>query len=123
MAPPELAELRRQLNELLESGFIRPSKAPYRAPVLFQKKHDGNLRLCIDYWALNKVMVRNKYPIPLIADCSISWGRHETLQSWTCGQDTIRFVSPRETNPKPHASRGEVWLEFLVMPPFSFFKG
>ena len=68
MAPPELAELRKQLKDLLEAGFIRPSKAPYGAPVLFLKKHNGSLRLCIDYRALNKVTVRNTYPIPLIAD-------------------------------------------------------
>ncbi|RVW16210.1 Transposon Ty3-I Gag-Pol polyprotein [Vitis vinifera] len=55
MAPPELEELRRQLKELLDAGFIQPSKAPYGAPVLFQKKHDGSLRMCIDYRALNKV--------------------------------------------------------------------
>ncbi|XP_042968946.1 uncharacterized protein LOC122301604 [Carya illinoinensis] len=68
MSPPELEELRRQLKELLDAGFIQPSKAPYGAPVLFQKKHDGSLRLCIDYRALNKVTIKNKYPIPLIAD-------------------------------------------------------
>ncbi|RVW59633.1 Transposon Ty3-G Gag-Pol polyprotein [Vitis vinifera] len=68
MAPPELEELRKQLKELLDAGFIQPSKAPYGAPVLFQKKHDGSLRMCIDYRALNKVTVKNKYPIPLIAD-------------------------------------------------------
>ena len=68
MAPPELAELRKQLNELLQADFIRPSKAPFGALVLFQKKQDGSLRLCVDYRALNKVTVRNKYPIPLIAD-------------------------------------------------------
>ena len=68
MAPPELAKLRKQLNELLQAGFIRPSKALFGAPTLFQKKQDGSLRLCVDYRALNKVIVRNKYPIPLIAD-------------------------------------------------------
>ncbi|XP_058008477.1 uncharacterized protein LOC131182958 [Hevea brasiliensis] len=68
MAPPELAELRKQLDELLEAGFIRPAKAPFGAPVLFQKKQDGSLRLCVDYQALNKVKIRNKHPIPLIAD-------------------------------------------------------
>ena len=57
MAPPELEELRRQLKELLEAGFIQPSKAPYGAPVLFQKKHDRSLRMCMDYRALNKVTV------------------------------------------------------------------
>ncbi|GMJ01189.1 hypothetical protein HRI_003788100 [Hibiscus trionum] len=57
MSPPELAELRKQLDELLEAGFIRPSKASFGAPVLFQRKHDGSLRLCVDYRALNKVTV------------------------------------------------------------------
>ncbi|XP_021616670.1 uncharacterized protein LOC110617986 [Manihot esculenta] len=68
MASPELEELRRQLRELLDAGYIQPSKAPYGAPVVFQKKKDGSLRMCIDYRALNKVTVKNKYPIPLIAD-------------------------------------------------------
>ncbi|XP_016728394.2 uncharacterized protein K02A2.6-like [Gossypium hirsutum] len=68
MSPPKLEELRKQLKELLDAGFIRPSKSPYGAPVLFQKKHDGSLRMCIDYRALNKIPVRNRYPIPLIAD-------------------------------------------------------
>ncbi|XP_015078182.1 uncharacterized protein LOC107021988 [Solanum pennellii] len=54
MDPPELEELRKQLKEILEDGHIRQSKAPYGAPVLFQKKKDGSLRLCIDYRALNK---------------------------------------------------------------------
>lgn len=66
MARPELAELRKQLKELLDASFIRPSKAPYGGLILFQKKHDGSLRLSIDYQALNKITI--KYPIPLIAD-------------------------------------------------------
>nr|CAD1842418.1 unnamed protein product [Ananas comosus var. bracteatus] len=68
--PPrrELEELQKQLKELLDAGFIRPSKAPYGAQFLFQRKSDGSLRLCIDYRALNKVTVKNKYPIPLVAD-------------------------------------------------------
>ena len=68
MAPLELEELRRQLKELLDVGFVQPAKAPYDVPVLFQKKHDGSLQMCINYKALNKVMVKNKYPIPLIVD-------------------------------------------------------
>ncbi|RVX11571.1 Transposon Ty3-I Gag-Pol polyprotein [Vitis vinifera] len=68
MARPELEELRRQLKELLDAGFIQPSKSPYGAPILFHKKHDGSLRMCIDYRAVNKVTVKNKYPILLIAD-------------------------------------------------------
>ena len=60
---------------MLDVGFIQPSKALYGAPVLFQKKHDGFLRMCINYRALNKVTVKNKYPIPLIADLLDQLGR------------------------------------------------
>ncbi|KAL0350187.1 UNVERIFIED_CONTAM: RNA-directed DNA polymerase [Sesamum radiatum] len=69
MSQPELVELRKQLKEMLESGIIKPAKSPYGAPVLFQKKADGSLRMCCDYRALNKITVKNKYPIPLVADC------------------------------------------------------
>ena len=68
MSPLELKELRAQLTELLDAGFIQPAKAPYGAPVLFQKKQNSSLRLCIDYRALNKVTIKNKYPVPLIQD-------------------------------------------------------
>jgi hypothetical protein len=66
MSQPELAELKRQLEVLLEKGFIRPSKSPYAAPVLFAKKKDGTLRMCVDYRALNKITIKNKYPIPRV---------------------------------------------------------
>ena len=65
MAPAELKELNEQLKELLDKGFIRPSSSPWGAPVLFMKK-DGSLRLCIDYRQLNKVTIKNKYPLPRI---------------------------------------------------------
>ena len=65
MATVELQELRVQLQELLDKGFIRPSTSPWGAPVLFSKK-DKILRLCIDYRQLNKVMIKNRYPLPRI---------------------------------------------------------
>ncbi|XP_022156992.1 uncharacterized protein LOC111023821 [Momordica charantia] len=68
MAPAELKELKLQLEELLDKGFIRPSVSPWGAPVLFVKKKDGFMRLCIDYRELNKVTVKNKYPLPRIDD-------------------------------------------------------
>ena len=68
MAPAELKELQTQLQELLEKGFIRPSHSPWGAPVLFVKKQDGSTRMCVDYQELNKVTIRNKYPLPRIDD-------------------------------------------------------
>ncbi|XP_057416627.1 uncharacterized protein LOC130711144 [Lotus japonicus] len=68
MAPAELKELREQLQDLLDKGFIRPSSSPWGAPVLFVKKKDGTMRLCIDYRQLNKVTIKNKYPLPRIDD-------------------------------------------------------
>ncbi|KAL0556838.1 hypothetical protein IC582_005355 [Cucumis melo] len=68
MAPVELKELKVQLQELLDKGFIRPSVSPWGAPVLFVKKKDGSMRLCIDYRELNKVTIKNRYPLPRIDD-------------------------------------------------------
>ncbi|KAL5549690.1 hypothetical protein UlMin_004921 [Ulmus minor] len=68
MAPAELQELKKQLQELLDKGFIRPSYSPWGAPVLFVKKKDGTMRMCIDYRELNKVTIKNKYPLPRIDD-------------------------------------------------------
>ncbi|KAJ9536382.1 hypothetical protein OSB04_un000442 [Centaurea solstitialis] len=68
MAPVELLELKEQLQELLDRGFIRPSVSPWGAPVLFVKKKDGSMRLCIDYRELNRVTIRNRYPLPRIDD-------------------------------------------------------
>ncbi|XP_010527705.1 PREDICTED: uncharacterized protein LOC104805008 [Tarenaya hassleriana] len=63
MAPKEMAELKKQLNELVENGFIRPSDSPWGAPVLFVKKKDESMRLCIDYCGLNQVTIKNRYPL------------------------------------------------------------
>ena len=68
MAPVKLQELRVQLQELLDKGFIRPSTSPWGALVLFSKKKDRTLRLCIDYRQLNKVTIQNRYPLPRIDD-------------------------------------------------------
>jgi hypothetical protein len=68
MSTPELKELQLQLEELLKKGYIRPSVSPWGSSVLFVKKKDGTLRLCIDFRQLNKVTIKNKYPLPRIDD-------------------------------------------------------
>ena len=68
MAPAELRELKIQLQELVDKGFIQPSVSPWGAPVLFVRKKDGTLRLCIDYRQLNRVTIKNRYPLPRIDD-------------------------------------------------------
>jgi hypothetical protein len=64
----DLIELKKQIEELLEKGFIRPSSSPWGAPVLFVNKKDGSRRMCVDYRSLNKVTIKNKYPLPRIED-------------------------------------------------------
>ena len=68
MAPAELKELKEQLQELINRGLIRLSVSPWGALVLFVKKKDGSMRLCIDYRDLNRVTIKNKYPLPCIND-------------------------------------------------------
>ncbi|GJY58307.1 putative nucleotidyltransferase, ribonuclease H [Tanacetum coccineum] len=68
LAPSEMKELSEQLQELSDKDFIRPSSSPWGAPVLFVKKKDGSFRMCIDYRELNKLTVKNRYPLPRIDD-------------------------------------------------------
>ena len=89
LAPVELKELKKQIDELLAKGFIRPSSSPWGAPALFVPKKDGTLRMCIYYRKLNRVTIKNKYPLPRIdnlfdqlrgATCfskiDLKWGYH-----------------------------------------------
>jgi hypothetical protein len=66
MAPKELAKMKKQLEELRNKGFIRPSSSPWGCPAIFVKKKDGTLRMCVDYRPLNAVTIKNKYPLPRI---------------------------------------------------------
>nr|GFC85559.1 putative reverse transcriptase domain-containing protein [Tanacetum cinerariifolium] len=68
LAPSEMKELSDQLQELSDKGFIRPSSSPWGAPVLFVKKNDGSFRMCIVYRELNKLTLKNRYPLPRIND-------------------------------------------------------
>ncbi|KAH9723181.1 Endonuclease [Citrus sinensis] len=116
MAPPELEELRRQLKDLLDAGYIRPSKASFGAPILFQKKKDGSLRMCIDYRALNKITIKNKYLIPLIADLFDQLGkaRYFTKLDLRSGYYQVRIAKGDE--PKTTCTIRYGSFEFLVMP-------
>lgn len=115
MAPTELEELRRQLRELLDAGFIQPFKASYGASILFQKK-DVSLRMCIDYRALNKVTVKNKYRIPLVADLfnQLGEGRRFTKLDLRSGYYQVRIVEGDQLKTACVTKYGS--YEFLVMP-------
>jgi hypothetical protein len=64
----DLAELKKQIEELVRKGYIHPSSSPWGAPVLFVDKQDGSRRMCVDYRSLNDVTIKNKYPLPMIED-------------------------------------------------------
>ena len=68
LSPGELAEAKSQIADLIARGHVEPSTSPYSSPILFIQKKDGTLRMCVDYRALNKLTVKNKYPIPRIDD-------------------------------------------------------
>lgn len=116
MSPSELVELRKQLTELLDCGMIQPSKAPFGSPVLFQKKQDGTLRMCIDYRALNKVTIKNKYPIPNVLDLfdKLSRARYFTKIDLRSGYWQVRIAEGDEAKTTCVTRYGS--YEFLVMP-------
>jgi len=68
LSPEEKAEVERQVKDLLQKGLIQPSQSPYGAPVIFVQKRDGSLRMCVDYRALNRATVKDKFPLPRIDD-------------------------------------------------------
>jgi hypothetical protein len=68
MSSTQLIELKKQIRELLEKGFIRPSSSRWGAPVIFVEKKDGTQSMCMDYWLLNEVTIKNKYPLPHMED-------------------------------------------------------
>ncbi|KAI3725499.1 hypothetical protein L1987_65289 [Smallanthus sonchifolius] len=116
LAPSELQELSNQLQELLEKGFIRPSFSPWGAPVLFMKKNDGSFRMCIDYRELNKLTIKNRYPLPRIDDLfdQLQGSTHFSKIDLRSGYHQLRVQE--DDIPKTAFRTRYGHYEFLVMP-------
>ena len=116
MAPVELQELRVQLQELLDKGFIRLSTSPWGALVLFAKKKEKSLRLCIDYRQLNRFTIKNRYPLPRIDDLfdHLRGARVYSKIDLRTGYHQLRVTET--DNPKTMFSTCYGHFEFTVMP-------
>ncbi|GKA83864.1 putative reverse transcriptase domain-containing protein [Tanacetum coccineum] len=111
LAPSEMKELSEQLKELSDKGFIRPSSSPWGAPVLFVKKKDGSFRMCIDYRELNKLTVKNRYPLPRIQKlCSspilaLPEGSEDFIAYWDASKKGLGAVLMQREKVISYASR------------------
>ncbi|KAJ0555858.1 putative nucleotidyltransferase, Ribonuclease H [Helianthus annuus] len=116
LAPSEMQELSTQLQELLDKGFIRPSFSPWGAPVLFVKKKDGSFRMCIDYRELNKLTIKNRYPLPRIDDLfdQLQGSSFYSKIDLRSGYHQLRIQE--ESIPKTAFRTRYGHYEFLVMP-------
>jgi transposase InsO family protein len=116
MSPLELDEMRKQLTELIRKGLVKPSASAWGAPVLFVRKKEGTLRMCVDYRALNNVTIRNKYPLPRIDECfdRLAGARYFTKLDLKSGYYQVR-VHPDDVDKTAFNTRyGQ--FKFLVMP-------
>ena len=116
MAPAELKELKVQMEELLSKGFVKTSTSPWGAPVMFVKKKDGSLRLCIDYRQLNKVTIRNQYPLPRIDDLFDQLQGAKVFSKIDLRSGYHQLKVRREDVPKTAFRTRYGHYEFLVMP-------
>ena len=108
--------MNRQLQDLLAKGFIRPSTSPYGAPVLFVRKKDGSIRMCVDYRALNKDTIKNKYPLPHIDDLldRLAGARHFSKIDLRAGYHQVRIAAGDEFKTAFRTRYGH--YEFTVLP-------
>lgn len=106
----------KEVQKLIESGFIRPSSSPYSAPVLLIRKKDGSVRMCIDYRLLNQITVKNKYPLPRIDDLfhNLDGAQIFTILDLQSGYHQIR-IHPKHIHKSAFSTKTGHW-EFLVMP-------
>jgi len=128
MSTTELTELKKQLDKMLGSGFIKPSLSPYGAPVLFVRKKTGELRMCIDYRALNKITIKNSYGLPRISELldQIRGAKYFTTLDLNSGYHQLR-VHQNDTQKTAFRTRYGLY-EFTVVPfgltgaPSAFMK-
>jgi Reverse transcriptase (RNA-dependent DNA polymerase) len=116
MSHMEMQELKKQLNDLMEKGFIQPSVSPFGAPVLFVHKKEGALRLCVDYRALNKITIKNRYPLPRIEDLMdrLTGAKYFSKIDLYSGYHQVRIK--QEDIPKTAFRTRYGHYEFLVLP-------
>src|SRR5690606_21987625 len=116
LSATELAELKKQLEELTAAGFIQPSKSPFGAPILFVKKKDGSMRMCVDYRALNNVTVKNSYPLPRVDELfdQLTGAKFFSKIDLRSGYHQIR-IKPEDV-PKTAFRTRYGHFEFLVLP-------
>ena len=109
-------ELKKQLAELVKSGFIQPSKSPFGAPILFVKKKDGTMRMCVDYRALNNITIKNAYPLPRIEELfdRLQGAKYFSKIDLRSGYHQIR-IDPQDV-PKTAFRTRYGHFEFLVLP-------
>jgi len=108
MSHEELKELKVQLEELLAKGYIKPSKSPYGASVLFVHKKDGTLRMCVDYRTFNKATVKNRYPLPRIDDLFDISQEPRFLVELIYVRGITKLGLRKETKKRPLVARGMV---------------
>nr|XP_043639059.1 uncharacterized protein LOC122610129 [Erigeron canadensis] len=116
LAPSELQELATQLQELQDKGFIRPSSSPWGAPILFVKKKDGSFHMCVDYRELNKLTVKNRYPLPRIDDLFDQFQGTKYFSKIDLRSGYHQLRVREEDIPKTAFSTRYGHFEFLVMP-------
>lgn len=116
LSASELAELKKQLEELLAAGFIQHSKSPFGAPILFVKKKDGSMRMCVDYRALNNLTIKNSYPLPRVDELfdRLQGARYFSKIDLRSGYHQIRIAT--EDVPKTAFRTRYGHFEFLVLP-------
>ena len=116
MPSSELVELKKQLDEMLQKGYIRPSSSPWGSPAIFVDKKDGSLRMCVDYRQLNDVTIKNKYPLPRIDDPfdQLSGARYSPRLIY--GQDIISSRLKRKIFLRPHSSLDTVFMNIQLCP-------